>query len=563
MKKNLNLKSKILIINISLIILLGISIFNVVLYQVNKLVVNNIDTTADGYINLANEILDNKYPGDWHVNDDKLYKGNELINNNTEFVDNLKETTSSVVTIFLNDTRISTNVMNGGKRAIGTKAPIEVSDKVLKNSEVFTGEVEVVGNTYESKYVPIKDSNNKPIGMLFLGIEKSVINNKVINLMSQIGLIILCVIAVAIIISIIFANSITKNVKKIVDSLNKISKGDLTEVCHVSSGDETGFIAENINSMSKNVSNLIIELKENYANLQENAENLSSVSELMALSSEQVSNSIQEVAGGANNQAEDLIEITSIFNKFSEELEKIIISIRETEENSKTIEGMASESNKDMNDVIESLNNTSNSFEDFMGKISKLGEGIAQINEITIFINSIADQTNLLALNAAIEAARVGEEGKGFAVVSNEIRKLAEQTKTSSKSINDLIGNISKESKEIIEYSENMDRELHNQVNVINTTVGSFKNIIISVNNIIPMIDEANKSAIVVNKQQNFILGKVEETSSIAEEVSASSEEIAASSEEMSASTQEVNATAKILMNMTLKIRELVDKFKV
>lgn len=563
MKKNLNLKSKILIINISLIVLLGLSIFNVVLYQVNKLVVNNIDTTAKGYVNLAEEILDNKYPGDWNVNDDKLFKGNELINNNTEFVDNFKERTNSVVTIFLNDTRISTNVMSEGERAVGTKSPIEVSDKVLKNGEEFTGEVEVVGTTYEAKYVPIKDSNNKILGMLFLGVEKSVINKQVFNLMSQIGLIILCVIAVAILITIIFTNSITRNVKKIVDSLNKISKGDLTEVCKVNTSDETGLIAENINSMSKNVAILISELKQNYSNLQENAENLSSVSELMALSSEQVSSSIQDVAGGASNQAVDLIEITSIVNKFSEELEKIIISIRNTEQNSKAIEDMANESNKDMNYVIESLNDTSNSFKDFMGKITKLGEGITQINEITTFINSIADQTNLLALNAAIEAARVGEEGRGFAVVSDEIRKLAEQTKASSKNINDLIGNISKDSKEIIESSGNIDKELNNQVSIINTTVGSFKEIIKSVNNIIPMIDEANKSAIVVNKEQNFIIEKIGETSSIAEEVSASSEEIAASSEEMSASTQEVNATSKILMDMTLKIRELVDKFKV
>ena len=563
MKKSFNLKSKILIINISLIILLGLSIFNVVLYEVNKLVVKNIDTTAEGYINLASEILDNKYPGDWHINNNELYKGNELINNNTEFVDNFKKTTNSVVTIFLNDTRISTNVMSEGKRAIGTKSSIEVSNKVLKNGEVFTGEVEVIGNTYEAKYVPIKDSNNKIIGMLFLGVEKSVINSEVFNLMSQIGLIILCVIIVAIIISIIFANSITKNVGKIVTSLNKISKGDLTEVCEVRTRDETGFIAESLNNMSKNVATLVNEIKQNYFNLQENAENLSSVSEVMSLSSEQVSSSIQDVAGGASNQAKDLIEITSIVSDFSQGLEKIIMSIRDTEANSKSIEGMASKSNKEMNYVIDSLNNTSNSFKDFMGKISKLGEGIAQINEITTFINTIADQTNLLALNAAIEAARVGEEGRGFAVVSDEIRKLAEQTKISSKNINDLIGNISKDSKDLIESSGNMDRELNDQVSVINTTVGSFKRIIKSVNDIIPMIDEANKSAIVVNKQQDFIIEKVGETSSIAEEVSASSEEIAASAEEMSASTQEVNATAKTLMDMTLKIRNLVDKFKV
>lgn len=563
MRKSLNLKSKILLINIFLILLLGFSIFGVALYQINNLIISNINITSDGYINLAKEILENSYPGSWNVKGDKLYKGSELINNNTEFVDKIKDKTNSVVTIFLNDVRISTNVMSEGKRAIGTKASIEVSNKVLEKGEVFVGEVEILGSKYESKYVPIRDANNDVIGMLFLGVEKSLINNQIFNLMIQIGLIIIIIIIIAIIISAIFAKSITKNVKTIVNSINKISKGDLTEVCKVDSRDETGFIAENLNIMSKNVSNLIIELKENYLDLEDKAKDLSLISEQMALSTDQVSNSIHDVALGVNNQSADLIEIRSSFNKFSKELDKIIISIKETEENSKSIEGMASESNKEMNYVMESLNKTINSFEDFMNKIYKLGEGIAKVNEITIFINSIADQTNLLALNAAIEAARVGEEGKGFAIVSDEIRKLAEQTKISSKNINDLIETISKESREIIKSSTNMDRELNNQVNVISTTVESFKNIITSVNNIIPMIDEANKSAIIVNKQQGNIISNVAETTSISEEISASSEEISASSQEMNQSTQDVSSTAKILMSMTLKIREIVDKFKI
>jgi methyl-accepting chemotaxis protein len=236
---------------------------------------------------------------------------------------------------------------------------------------------------------------------------------------------------------------------------------------------------------------------------------------------------------------------------------------KDVDKSSKSIDFMANSSTEDMKNLVQSVEHINSNFNDFMNKISLLEKSIIQINEITNVINNIAGQTNLLALNAAIEAARAGESGRGFAVVADEIRKLAEQSKSSAEEINKLIGTISSDSKTIISSADGMNNELSNQIGIINTTMESFKKIIESVNDTIPMIEFVNSSATSIKTEKDSIVSSIDTLSSIAEEVSASSEEIAASSEEMSASTQEVTATAQTLSRMTSDMLKLVDKFKV
>ena len=563
MTSKLKLKGKILLIMISLITILGVSIFSVVYVQVKSLVVKNLNTSLESYVKLGDNLLDKKYPGDWRVDGEKLYKGSTLINEDTAFVDELKEATNSPVTIFLGDTRIATNVVKDGKRAVGTKVSKEVAEVVLKEGKEFVGTATVLDSLYQAKYVPIKNSSDSVIGILFIGIEKAQIDFQINKLMLTIGIITLGIIVIAAIIITIFTNSIVKNVTKIVDSLNKLSDGDLTEICNVDSSDETADIAKSLNSMSSNIYSLVSKIKGNSVELRDRGENLSAISEEMSASSEEVARAIQDVAKGAGTQAEDLMQVTSNLNNFGEAIERIVGDIGNIDTSSKSIGEMAGISNQDMSFLVQSVESINATFNDFMSKINMLGQNIEKINSITNMINSIADQTNLLALNAAIEAARAGESGRGFAVVAEEIRKLAEQSKVSSQDINNLVSSISKDSGNIISSADGMNSVLRSQMGIINNTMTSFKKIIESVNSIIPMIESASLSAASIKTEKDSIVNNIESLSAIAEEVSASSEEIAASSEEMSASSQEVTATAQVLSTMTEDMMMLVDMFKV
>ena len=270
---------------------------------------------------------------------------------------------------------------------------------------------------------------------------------------------------------------------------------------------------------------------------------------------------ISDIAEGTSTQSDNLVNVTNILNDFSNKLSSMVSEIQVVDSNSREISLMAIESGNDMNELNGSVTKVSKSFKTFNNKIVGLGKDVNEINEITNMINNIADQTNLLALNAAIEAARAGEAGRGFSVVADEIRKLAEQSRLSSEDISRLINGISENTAGIVEDSVDMDAELLSQVKIIDDSIISFKKIIEAVNEVIPKIQTVKNSAEDIDKDKDEILHRVDGVSEVFLDVSASSEEISASSEQMNASTEEVASASQILSTMTKEMLDQVNKF--
>ncbi|MCY6369509.1 methyl-accepting chemotaxis protein [Clostridium ganghwense] len=369
-------------------------------------------------------------------------------------------------------------------------------------------------------------------------------------------------IVIMIVISYFTVKLIKNGSRDMIEKLNIMAEGDFTFKIDSEGKNEFAVMKKQLDVSIKKISNMMRTIKEKIQNVNGESENLASAAEQMATSSENVSIAIQDTAKGTASQAEDLVTITNILNKFGEELENIVGDIEEVDSNSREMGLKVSESNNDMKNLIESLNEIINSFNEFIIKISGLGDNINQITEITKLINSIAEQTNLLALNAAIEAARAGESGKGFAVVADEIRKLAEETKISSHNINSLIDNISNDTNTMLKTTELLNSQLNNQTEILKVSMDSFNKIIKGIEEISPKIDRVSVSALSINKEKNAILERIENSSAIAEQVSASAQQIAASSEEMSASSQEVASIAQTLSSEAQEMLEEVNQFK-
>lgn len=417
--------------------------------------------------------------------------------------------------------------------------------------------------TFISGYAPIKDSSGEIIAIVaidkdvanFLYIQSTLLKTTII-----VAVVILCL---SVLMSILFSKKISSGVKGLKDGLSKMSEGDLTVSININTRDEIQTIAESVNNVRINTADTLSCLKQACETVIEQINNLSAISEEMASSSEEVAATIQEVAKGTNSQSEEMIKINDIMNNFGIKIDETVKVIEVVNSKIGLINSKAQISNQDLTKLEDDIKGINLSFANVKSEIKGLGGYLSQIGEVTNLINSIAEQTNLLALNAAIEAARAGDTGRGFAVVSDEIRKLAEQSKTSASNISNLLENVKTKKNLVIKTSDIMDDKLNEQITTIDNSIKSFKEIIDNVEEIIPRINAVNNNMNDINNEKNNIIQSVEVTTSVAEEVSASSEQIAAASQQLSASSQEVASSAQDLSEVSKNMMEAMKQFKI
>lgn len=363
-------------------------------------------------------------------------------------------------------------------------------------------------------------------------------------------------------IAILIITVVKKSSKEIIGVLNTIAQGNFNIKLNTESTNEFGVMKKALNTTVKNVAKMISEIKYRAENINHSSEVLYSTSEEMTASASDVARLMQVTSAGSSNQAGDLMEITHVLSKFNQSINAMVKAIEDVDENSNNIEIMTEKGEINIKVLKDSVNKVMRSSNDFTNSFSKFSKNIYQINEITNIINGIANQTNLLALNASIEAARSGEYGKGFSVVAEEIKKLAEESKISSENISKLIAELSNGTQNVLQVGDTMNNELINQKEVINDIIDSFGKIILAVNDNTPKIQLVTTFASDINQEKDSILEKVENSSSIAEKISASSEGISASSEEMDACAKEVSSTAQLLNNIAEETMNELNKFK-
>lgn len=355
---------------------------------------------------------------------------------------------------------------------------------------------------------------------------------------------------------------IRKASKIMTDKIEQLATGDFTVDFSTDSENEFGVMSNTLHKTVGDISETIKIIKNNSEEISRKSENLAATAEEMSASSTNVNFSIQEVAKGTTGQSEEIMNINGILSDFSNDLDEIVSAIRVIETNSKTSETLVNNSEQYVQALMKSIDEVSTKFKDVVSKINNLSNNVDKISEITNLINSVAEQTNLLALNASIEAARAGEHGRGFAVVAEEIRKLAEQSKTSSENIYTLIRDIGVEKNMVVDTTKIMENELHNQINVISSITESFEKVFDSINENTPRIKTATVSLSNLDNQKNTILSKIEDLSAVSEEVTASTEEIASSSDEMNSSSEDVANSAQALNDMSEEMITNINKFK-
>ena len=462
----MKIKWKISISTIILIILLTVVIVSINFSAVKTLLGNKTTTELKNYSNMGEQVLEERYFGEWKITDENLYKGDTLLNDNNDVVDQFTKGTDILATIFLGDTRIATTVADeSGKRQVGTKASDAVIQKVLVEGETFSGEAEILGKKAITYYIPIENKECTIIGMWFVGVYTEIENASMNNSLKNIFILAGVFAVMGILVSFLLGNNIAKGINKMKVQIADMEQGNFnlkTDEVLLKRKDEVGEIARSSYNMQTQIAGIIKEIQKESEKVklttESSAENIEATHERIediSATTEELSAGMQETSASSQEMNAAALEVETEVFRMKEKTNQGENLVTEIKKRAVSLELEADNSSKKAGEIYERTNRQ------LRASIEET-RSIEEIKELSQAILQITAQTNLLALNAAIEAARAGEAGKGFAVVADEIRVLAENSKSAVTRINsitdnvsDAVGNVVHDSNELLEFVDN------------------------------------------------------------------------------------------------------------
>ncbi len=353
------------------------------------------------------------------------------------------------------------------------------------------------------------------------------------------------------------------SIKYVTSDMDQIAKKNLTFVPHsIPSKDELGALSKSVHSVINSLKNILLQVTESTKLLSKSSMNMKAHSREVKDSMIEIAGAIQEIAEGANHQAEDAERLVSEITLLGEIVQKNANSAQELELASKEIQA-ASEKGLDSVNALENISaQSAAAFQAIFEVIHTTNENTGQIGKAIEMISSLAGSTKLLSLNATIEAARAGEAGKGFAVVAEEINKLSEQTEAATK----IIDHILKTLKDNIMSAGDKSREVQETVMLQTAGVADTKSKYLSIVNALDHINQQIYSLNEVSKNmeqsRTHVLNIGLSVSAISEENAASTQQTSSSIHGILSAMEQINLIGENVNDMGAAITLLVEQFR-
>lgn len=369
-------------------------------------------------------------------------------------------------------------------------------------------------------------------------------------------------ILIALIILHVVSKIISNHLKKVVTVTTSIADGDLSiDQIDYDGRDEIGQITTAVNTLINNLRNMIQKVLDASRSVHRSSDVLTNSSYEVKLSGEQMVQTMEELASGSETQANSASDLLEKMQQFVESVQYSQAESQQIASSTEDVLTVTASGSHLMKQSVEQMEKIDNIVSQAVNKVRGLDEQSREISQLVEVVKDIADQTNLLALNAAIEAARAGEHGQGFAIVAEEVRKLAEEVTNSVTSITHIVENIQNETNEVVTSLDDGYREVQGGITQIEETGNNFAVIDQSISDMVDDIVQIAERLESIAKNSNEMNQLIEEIASISEEAAAGVEQSTAATQEISSSMDEVSQNAVELASLSGQLNSEVNAF--
>ncbi len=524
-----------------------------------------LQSKADSDLKQMEDAIDRENPGAWVKKSDGLYKGKMKLTGNDELVDHFGQLTGNAVTVFDMGTRTATTAKDiSGKRMVGTEADKGIQEAVLQRGELYTGMVVVGDSDYMAVYKPLAGEDGKIIGMLYMGLpaeELTSLQTKFIYTM--VGVVLVMVVIFAVLISFAARKGVAP-LKEVEKTLQVMAEGDLTlPDVQIDGSDEIAMLAQSMNKTKDKLRNLLTVISNS-------AQQVAASSEELTASADQTSESITMVANNTVSMAGDVSGQTSVLGDIKDKAEDMGRQMDELMNKAGSMQEAAEDSRRGIENGQQAVDQAVVQMEAMSRQMAEssrvvvgLGERSKEIGQIVDTITAITAQTNLLALNAAIEAARAGEAGKGFAVVAEEVRKLAAESAEAAQSIADLIRTIQVDTDGAVKAMEAGQREVEQGKVMVHKSGEAFQNISGLIEQLYGHIEASRRGIGSADESSRVVVSGVQRVEELSRNTATEAESVSAATEQQTAMVHEMAEGSRALAMLAQSLQDEVMKFRI
>lgn len=480
-----------------------------------------------------------------------LHKGSVDISQNYDLLDEIKESVGVDTSFYYGkNIRLTTLRLESGARAIGLQLTDSIYKKVLAGEEVFVPEFTLQGVTFFGYFQPLRNADGSVVGVIFAGKTAEEVSNRISSevikiLLPSLGVMLVFLAAIA-----IFARSLSRNMKVTKRFLEKVATGNLRIEDtneNVESGDEIGDIFRMSLHLQEELRKIVSNVKNSSDMLTTSSNELLAVSRETGHGVSDLYGEMENMSKDASMQAEQTAESVENIYNISTQIELIS---KEIEVMGETVEAM-SEAEKKSSLIMRQLDSSNQEMSETIGKVANqidiTNTSVQSIQRTIDIIREIADETDLLSLNASIEAARAGNSGLGFAVIAEQISKLASLSAENAGNVEKTLITLKSESEKMVTIMDEVKERMNTQSLRMNETMENFSYVAGGVESSLSNVQNINERMDELDHAKELVLEKVRILSDISNKFVSATEGMTHTTGTMDSKMKDLRGTAKQL----------------